>query len=510
MLKNAASKLLLHNRSSSASVAKRCFSTSAFRSSASEETNEPKFLEQVELYFDKAANSTLHEPGLLQFIKEVDSVYEFIIPHERIDKNGKKVVETIRAYRAQHSHHRLPTKGGIRYDKMVNRNEVMALASLMTFKCACVDVPFGGAKGGICIDPSAHTVEEIERVTRRFAAELIQRGVIGPAIDVPAPDYGTGPREMSWIAHTYQTFHPNDINAFGVVTGKPVSQNGIRGRAEATGLGVFYSVREACSDADLMKSVGLKTGIEGKRVVVQGLGNVGYHAAKFFEENGAIIVGIGERDGAVYDPNGLDVTDVKTYVQAKKTILGYPRCKTVIENATQILECDCDILIPAALEGQISLKNAHKIQAKIIAEGANGPTTPGASEILEKQGVIIIPDLFCNAGGVTVSYFEWLKNLGHVQFGRLTKKAEEKGKKDMVRHLQLLTGRELKESEYQALTHGSSERDFVYSGLEGTVHEAWQTIIKISREKNVNLRTAAYVSAIDKITLSYNELGIWP
>ncbi|KAL9642672.1 hypothetical protein ABK040_009751 [Willaertia magna] len=505
MLKNT-SRLI---RNIKPKTSQRFFTTNVSNLSA-ENSAEPKFLEQVELYFDKAANSTLHEPGLLQFIKEVDSLYEFIIPHERIDKSGRKVVETIRAYRAQHSHHRLPTKGGIRYDKMVNRNEVMALASLMTFKCACVDVPFGGAKGGICIDPAAYSVEEMERITRRFAAELIQRGVIGPAIDVPAPDYGTGPREMSWIAHTYQTFHPTDINALGVVTGKPISQNGIRGRAEATGLGVFYAVREAVNDADLMHSVGLKPGIEGKRVIVQGLGNVGYHAAKFFEEHGAKIIGIAERDGAVYDPNGLDVTDVKTYVQAKKTILGYPRCKSVLENPTQVLEADCDILIPAALEGQINLGNAHKIQAKVIGEGANGPTTPGASEVLEKQGVVIIPDLYCNAGGVTVSYFEWLKNLGHVQFGRLTKKAEEKGKKELVRHLQLLTGRELKEDEYSALTQGSSERDFVYSGLEGTMVSSWETILKISREKNVNLRTAAYVSAIDKITLSYNELGIWP
>jgi glutamate dehydrogenase (NAD(P)+) len=483
---------------------------STVHGTTTEGEQEPKFLQQVGLYFDKAANTTLHEPGLLEYIKEVDSLYEFLIPHETVNSDGKRIVKTIRAYRAQHSHHRLPTKGGIRYAPDVNRNEVMALATLMTFKCACVDVPFGGGKGGIAIDPKEYTVTEIERITRRFASELIQRGVIGPAIDVPAPDYGTGMREMSWISDTYRTFRPNDINAMGVVTGKPVSQNGIRGRQEATGLGVFYSVRELCEDAELTKKIGLTTGVKGKRVIVQGLGNVGYFTAKFFQENGAKVIGIGERFGAVYNPDGLDVDDVNTYHKVKHSLLGYPRAKTVLQNSSDVLELDCDILIPAALEGVINLTNASRIKAKIIGEGANGPTTPAAADILEKNGTYIIPDLFCNAGGVTVSYFEWLKNLGHVQFGRLTRQAEEKGKRNMIDKLQTLTGRELSSTEYDILTRGAAEKDFVYSGLEGTMKESYKVIRNISTDRKVNFRTAAYVSAIDKISLCYQEFGIWP
>ncbi len=479
------------------------------RNSSHSATSEPRFLEQVGLYYDKAANSTPYDTGLLNYIKEVDCLYEFLIPHETINAEGKKEVQTIRAYRAQHSHHRLPTKGGIRYAPDVNSNEVKALATLMTFKCAAVDVPFGGAKGGICIDTKKYTVHELERITRRFASELIQKGVIGPAVDVPAPDFGTGSREMSWISHTYQTFHPNDINAVGVVTGKPVTQNGIRGRAEATGLGVFFAAREVLNDETLMRGVGLKAGVAGKKVIVQGLGNVGYHAARFFQTNGAKIIGIAERDGCLYNPEGIDVDDVHQYMAVKKTVLGYPKA-TVIENPKAVLEYECDVLIPAALEGQINLGNAERIKAKVIAEGANGPTTPAAADILEKQGVIIIPDLFCNAGGVTVSYFEWLKNLGHVQFGRLTKKAEEQGKVAMLNAVQEMTGRTLHVNEYNLITKGSSEKDFVYSGLENTMKESWAVIRDIAHDRKLNYRTAAYVSAIDKITRCYGELGLWP
>jgi glutamate dehydrogenase (NAD(P)+) len=480
--------------------------------------NEPNFLDQVQMYFKTASQelSVEYDPGLLQLINEVDCVYEFVIPHVRVDKDGKRRVQTIKAYRAQHSHHRLPTKGGVRYAPDVNRKEVMALATLMTYKCACVDVPFGGAKGGISIDATQYSVDEIERITRRFASELIQRGIVSPAVDVPAPDYGTGAREMSWFADTYRAFHPNDINANGVVTGKPVSQNGIRGRAEATGLGVYYAVREALSVDDDMRKLGMQPGVKGKRVIVQGLGNVGYHSAQFFAANGAKIVGIAERDGGLYDPDGLNVEDIHKYIVSNRenrtglVVKGYPRAKKFFANANEVLEAECDVLIPAALEGTINKGNAHKIQAKVIGEGANGPVTPAAAEHLEKQGVIIVPDLFCNAGGVTVSYFEWLKNLGHVQFGKLTKTAEETGKRELLNAVQRLTQRDFTKEEYALLSRGSAERDFVYSGLEGTMKSAFGTILDISRAKKVNYRTAAYISAIRKIALCYAELGIWP
>jgi len=392
----------------------------------------------------------------------------------------------------------------------------MALASLMTYKCACVDVPFGGGKGGIAIDTNQYSADEIERITRRYASELIQRGLVGPAQDVPAPDYGTGPREMSWFAHTYQTMHPTDINALGCVTGKPISQNGIRGRAEATGLGVYFATREACAIEEDMTKVGLKPGLQGKRVVIQGFGNVGYHSAQFFAANGAKIVGIGERDGAIYDSDGLNVEDVQRYMteqRVKKTgavLRGYPRAKRFVESASQILEADCEILIPAALEGVVNKSNMNKIQARVISEAANGPLTYTAANYLEQQGAIIIPDMYCNAGGVTVSYFEWLKNLGHVQFGRLTKTAEENSKKDFLTTLQKLAGRELNKEEYNLLSRGSAERDFVYSGLEGSMKNAFYKIREIRAAKNTTYRNAAFISAIGKIAGTYKDLGIWP
>lgn len=467
-------------------------------------------MEQVEIYFDKAASAKPYNTSQMQYVKEVDSTYEFLIPIQVVTPDDKVTTKVIKAYRAQHSHHRLPCKGGIRYAPDVNANEVKALATLMTFKCACVEVPFGGAKGGIQIDPSQHTVHELERITRRFTTELLRKKIIGPAIDVPAPDYGTGPREMSWIVDTYQRFHPTDINALGTVTGKPITQNGIRGRTEATGLGVFYAVRSVIEDPELCRQLGMKTGLRGKKVVVQGLGNVGYHAAKFLEDSGAIIVGIAERHGGLYAKDGLNVESVLQYMQTKNTVKGYPLADKVYDNPAELLELDCDVLIPAALEGVITLKNCKNVKAKVIAEAANGPTTPAAADYLESQGVIIIPDLFCNAGGVTVSYFEWLKNLGHVQFGRLTKTAETEGKMKMVSAIEQMTGKELTDAEYELVTHGSHERDFVYSGLEATITDSWEHILKTSRDLNVSYRTAAFVNAIDRIVACYDESGTWP
>lgn len=321
---------------------------------------------------------------------------------------------------------------------------------------------------------------------------------------------------MSWFCDTYRTFHPNDINANAVVTGKPVSQHGIRGRAEATGLGVFYSVREATLVDDDMRRLGLTPGIKGKKIIVQGFGNVGYHSANFFAANGAKVVGIAERDGAVYDEDGLDLDDLKRYVDTQRAqrtgavVRGYPRAKKFFANAEDILEANIDILVPAALEGTINKTNVHKIQAKIVGEGANGPVTPFANDYLVKQGNVVVPDFFCNAGGVTVSYFEWLKNLGHVQFGKLTKTAEEAGKKDLLNTIQRMTGREINNTEYNILARGSAERDFVYSGLEGTMKTAFANILDISRAKKVDYRTAAFISSIRKIALCYHELGIWP
>jgi glutamate dehydrogenase (NAD(P)+) len=386
----------------------------------------------------------------------------------------------------------------------------MALAALMTYKCAVVDVPFGGAKGGIRINPKDYDVDELQRITRRYTAELVKKNFIGPGIDVPAPDYGTGPREMAWIADTYAALNSGNIDAMACVTGKPISQGGIRGRTEATGRGVFFAVREACSFADDMKALGLSKGFKGKRVVVQGMGNVGFYAAKFLQEGGCTIVGLAEYEGAIYNPKGLDVEAVFKHRKETRSILNFPGAQNILKT-TEALELDCDILVPAALEKQIHADNAGNIKAKIIAEGANGPTTPEAEEILLKKGVMVIPDMYANAGGVTVSYFEWLKNLQHVRMGRMDKKFTESSTGELVNTIERITGKSLTDQEKKLLSRGPDEVDLVNSGLEDTMINAYHEIREIWKTRpGIDLRTAAFISAINKIATSYTELGIFP
>ncbi len=463
------------------------------------------FFAGVERNFDKASTYTRFEKGILEQIKACNSVYRMRFPVRIGDK-----IEVIEAYRVQHSHHKLPCKGGIRYSMDVNQDEVMALAALMTYKCAIVNVPFGGAKGGIKINPRNYTTFELEKITRRYASELVKKNFIGAGIDVPAPDYGTGPREMSWIADTYASLVPGDINALGCVTGKPVSQGGVRGRTEATGLGVYYGIREVCSIADDMKKIGLAPGIAGKRVIVQGLGNVGYHAAKFFQEGGAILVGLAEYEGGIYNPNGLDLEKVVAHRKATGSILGFEGA-TDIKNSMETLEQECDILIPAALENVINDTNADRIKAKIIGEAANGPLTPEADEVLLKKGVIIVPDMYLNAGGVTVSYFEWLKNLSHVRFGRLDKRFSENQNGSILQTVESLTGKKVTDIERRQILHGPDEVDLVYSGLEDTMIGSYHEIREAMLAHNMSdMRTAAFIVAINKVGVAYEELGIFP
>jgi len=420
-------------------------------------------------------------------------------------------LEVVEAYRVEHSHHRMPTKGGIRYAMSVNQDEVMALAALMTYKCAIVDVPFGGAKGGIKIDPRKYTVEQLERITRRYTTELIKKNFIGPGTDVPAPDYGTGEREMSWIMDTYTTFFPNQTDGMACVTGKPITQGGISGRREATGLGVFFGVREACSFSDDMQALGLTTGLEGKTVVIQGLGNVGYHAAKYFHEGGCNIIALAEFEGAIYNPNGLDYLAVVEHRKATGSILNFPGA-TNLANNTDALELECDILIPAALENQIHEGNAARIKAKIIGEAANGPVTAEAEAILNKKRIMVLPDIYLNAGGVTVSYFEWLKNLSHVRFGRLGKRFDENLNKQIIAAVEDLTGRTLDETQKRLIGRGADEVDFVYSGLEETMIDSYRQLRDARKENPAipDYRTAAFVVAIRKIARSYESLGVFP
>ena len=464
------------------------------------------FLASVSHYFDKAAALTEHPEGLLNQIKMCNSVYSFKFPIRTADG-----YRTISAWRAQHSHHKLPVKGGIRFSDDANEDEVVALASLMTYKCAIVDVPFGGAKGAVKINPKEFSKTELEQITRRYTAELIKKNFIGPALDVPAPDYGTGAREMAWIADTYQAFHPEQIDALGCVTGKTVSQGGIRGRNEATGLGIFYGLREVCDHAEDMKALGLERGIGGKRVVVQGLGNVGYHAAKFCAEGGAKLVGIVEYEGAIYDAKGIDLESLMRHRKETGSILNFGTAKN-LDRREDGLELDCDILIPAALENQITAENAPRIKAKIIGEGANGPVTADAEDILQSKGVMVIPDIYINAGGVTVSYFEWLKNLSRVRFGRIEKRFEQSQFDRILKLIERETGKTLSDEERKQIARGADEADLVYSGLEETMTGAYHQIREIwkSRESIGTLRTAAFVSAIDKIAVSYGELGIFP
>ena len=464
------------------------------------------FFDNVSIYFDQAASFTEYPKGLLDQIKVCNSVYSFKFP-----VRTSTGYEVISGWRAQHSHHKLPVKGGIRYSDDANEDEVKALAALMTYKCAVMDVPFGGAKGAVKINPKNYTVEELEQITRRYTSELIKKNFIGPGVDVPAPDYGTGQREMSWIVDTYSAFHPGQIDALACVTGKPVSQGGVRGRLEATGRGVFFGLREVCSHSDDMREVGLEKGLEGKRIVVQGLGNVGYNAARFCQQGGGLIIAIAEYEGAIYNANGLDVEAVMKHRKEAGSLLNFPGA-TNLNSREEALELECDILIPAALENQITEANAGSVKARILAEAANGPTTAAAAEILRSKGILIIPDIYLNAGGVTVSYFEWLKNLSHVRFGRMGKRFEQTSFENLLRVVEESTGRRLSDVERKGVARGADEIDLVNSGLEESMAIAYNQIREIwkSDSRIPSLRTAAFISAINKIAICYAELGIFP
>ena len=465
------------------------------------------FLDQVNRAFDHAAGFTQHDPTLLANIKACKNLFYTSFPIKRDD--GR--IEVMHAWRAEHSHHKLPCKGGIRYADTVDAEEVQALAALMTYKCALVDVPFGGAKGGIRLRPKTYSPAELERITRRYVFELVRKNFIGPGLDVPAPDVGTGSREMAWIADTYTQLRPGEVDALGCVTAKPVSAGGIRGRNEATGRGVFFGTRELCGIAEDMKALGLGVGLEGKRIVIQGLGNVGYHAAKFFQEAGAVLVGLAESEGAIASPGGLDLEKVMAHRRERRSINDFPGA-TNLARREDALELDCDILIPAALERQITAENAPRVKARIVVEAANGPTTAEADEILGQRGVMVVPDAYINAGGVTVSYFEWVKNLGHVRFGRMQKRFEQGAYARLLHAVEGVTGREFTPDQVARVTQGADEEDLVNSGLEETMIGAYHPIRKVWKDHQgkVDMRIAALIVAIDKVALSYEQLGIFP
>ena len=466
---------------------------------------EASFLEGVNLMFDRAAALVPMPPGLDEYIKRCNAVYQIRFPV----KFGSGI-KVFRGWRAVHSEHRLPAKGGIRYAPIVHQDEVEALAALMTYKCALVNAPFGGSKGGLCFDPQNHDPEDLERITRRFARELIARGFISPSRNVPAPDMGTGEREMAWIADTYVDQHPDDINSIGCVTGKPPTQGGIAGRTEATGRGVQYALREFFRHPEAVKQANLAGNLEGKRVVVQGLGNVGYHAAKFLsEDDGALIIGIIEHDGAIMSETGLPVEEIARHLRQTRGVKDFPGVRFVADGPS-VLESECDILIPAAMEGQITRENALRIRAPLIAEAANGPVTFEADEVLRAAGKVMIPDVYLNAGGVVVSYFEWIKNITHIRFGRMERRFDEAKSALAVDVLEQMVGKAVPDGLRGKMLHGADELDLVRSGLDDTMRLAYQEMDEAMRAHSQipDLRTAAFFVAIAKIATACQEMGV--
>lgn len=471
---------------------------------------EPSFRDSVDLMFNRAVALMDLPPGLEQKIRVCNSTYTV-----RFGVRLRGKIETFTGYRSVHSEHMEPVKGGIRYSLGVNQDEVEALAALMTYKCALVETPFGGSKGGLCVDPRAWEAHELEQITRRFAYELIKRDLINPAQNVPAPDMGTGEREMAWIADQYARMNTTDINAKACVTGKPPHAGGIQGRVEATGRGVQFALREFFRHPEDVALARLSGGLDGKRVVVQGLGNVGYHAAKFLsEEDGCRVTAIIERDGAIHDARGLDVEAVKQWIARHGGLKGYPDAEFV-EDGAALLEAECDILIPAAMEGVIHKGNAARIKAPLIIEAANGPVTFGADEILRQKGTVIIPDMYANAGGVTVSYFEWVKNLSHIRFGRMQRRAEESRSRLLVEELERLSadqglGWTLTPDFKEKFLTGSDELALVRSGLDDTMRTAYQSMRAVWHGRNdvQDLRVAAYIVAIDRVSKTYVSKGL--
>ncbi len=464
------------------------------------------FFDDVNQYFDQASRYTDVPDDVLAQVRMCNAVYRVRFPVVGDDAK----ITVVEAYRAEHSHHRLPTKGGIRYALDVSQDEVMALAALMTYKCAVVDVPFGGAKGGVRIDPRNESTAFLQRLTRRYTSELIRKRFIGPDVDVPAPDVGTGTREMGWIYDTYKSQGPDTLNALACVTGKAVSLHGVAGREEATGVGAVIALQHFLSEPEDVKPLALTPGLSGKRVIIQGLGKVGLHAAREVIRQGGSVVGVSVSDGALYHPDGLDPDAVIEHRRGSGSLIGFPRAEA-LSNPSEVLEKPCDILIPAALEHQITPDNAPRLKAKVIVEGANGPVDPKADAMLREAGTAIVPDIYANAGGVVVSYFEWIKNLSHVSFERMTRRYQQIANDRLLDLLTRLTGKTLPAKDAELLLHAPNEIDFVRTALENTLAISYErTRTRWKQRALPDLRTSAYVGAIEKVGRAYMLDGIFP
>lgn len=466
---------------------------------------ESTFLESVDKMYDKAAAHVSMPEGLSEKIQVCNATYAL-----RYGVRLRGRMFTFHGWRSVHSDHRYPAKGGIRYAPDVYQEEVEALAALMTYKCALLNLPFGGSKGGLRIEPREWEPHELERITRRFTQELSRRSMISPAQNVPAPDMGTDAQIMAWMAEEYQRLNPSELNAFACVTGKPIAIGGIEGRVEATGRGVQYAIRSFFGDERARLRLGWDGELRGRRVIIQGLGNVGYHAAKFLqEEDGCIITAIIERDGAISNASGLPVEAVRRHIDQSGGVSGF-RDAEFSQDGSRLLESECDILIPAAKENAITSQNAARIKAPLIVEAANGPITYEADEILRRRGKMILPDLFVNAGGVTVSYFEWVKNLTHISFGLMERRRQERNNLKLVQLIETMTDRAVPKEEMAEFLRGPRELDLVRSGLEDMMVEAYNEATRVWHDfpQIPDLRTASYTVAVRRIAESYNAIGI--
>ena len=467
------------------------------------QNEKPTFVQNVDMMVNDTIEKININPNIAKILKTCRSVLQVKFP---IKIKGK--IEIFQGWRAVHSNHKLPVKGGLRFSTNVNQGEIEALASLMTFKCAVVDVPFGGAKGGLLIDTKKYDEESLEKITKKFARELIRRGFLSPARDVPAPDIGTSQREMGWILDAYKSLRPDDINHVACVTGKSIDHGGIKGRLEATGIGVYEALKELFRHTQEIKKNNITGQLSDQKIIIQGFGNVGLNAAKALFSNGAKIIGIAEKDGGIFNQRGIDIVELEDYLNLNKTIINFPEAQN-IKNSKDLLTYECDILIPAALENVISLTNVNDIKAKIICEAANGPITYRADKKLRKKGTIIIPDIYANAGGVTVSYFEWIRNISHIRMGRLNKRYEENRGEAILQAIQEISSKKLPKNIVNQLVYGANEDDIIASGLEDTMRVAFQSILEFKKEYKLdNYRMATYAIALKKIEKSYLELGI--
>jgi len=463
------------------------------------------FLLDTNRYVNKALKYSELSDDLAKKIVTCNSTYTV-----RFGVRLRGQIYTFEGWRSVHSEHMEPTKGGIRFDMDTHAEEVEALAALMSYKCAIINVPYGGSKGGLKIDPTQWESRELEKITRRFAQELIKRDLISPSMNVPAPDIGTSSKEMAWIADEYRKIHPADINGSACVTGKPPSKNGLVGREEATGRGVQYIVREFFRNPDLLKLVKLDNDLSTKSFILQGLGNVGYHLSKFLtEDDGVKLIGISEFNGGIYNEDGINVEHAKKYFTKHNSFENYPKA-TFIKDSSLLLKRKCDILIPAARENVITEKNAEDISARLIVEAANGPISYKGNQILNRKKIFVIPDILANGGGVAVSYFEWVKNLRHIRFGRLEKRRNQIQLNNLIEAIESMTGKTMPAKYKSNFHNGIEEIDLIRSGLDDMMIDGFQNVKKefLKTDKIPDFRTAAFKAAIEKISLSYDFIGL--